>query len=56
MSECNINQDSQINDQKIFSKVNIYVEIFNKSMNDSDCVIPMLESNGAIVIYSKPDS
>jgi hypothetical protein len=35
--------------EKIFSKFNIYVEIFNKSINESDCVIPMLETNGAIV-------
>jgi hypothetical protein len=46
MSDSNILQDDI---SKIFDKVNVYVEIFNKNMNESDCVIPMLETNGATV-------
>ncbi len=35
--------------QGIFSGLNIFVEIFNNGKNQSDCVIPILEENGAIV-------
>jgi hypothetical protein len=48
MSDSNVLQDDK---SKIFDKINIYVEIFNKNTNESDCVIPTLESNGAIVFF-----
>ena len=42
--------------EKFFSDLNIYVEIFNKNINESDCVIPILESYGANVWDNKIDS
>ncbi len=42
--------------EKIFRDLNVYVEIFNKNINESDCVIPILETNGANVWDYKIDS
>ncbi len=39
----------QIIKEGIFSNLNIFVEIFNNGVNQSDCVIPILEEYGAIV-------
>lgn len=36
-------------EKKIFQNLNIFVEIFNNNINQSDCVIPKLKENGAMV-------
>lgn len=41
---------------KIFNKINIFVEIYNKNINESECVIPTLEQNGATVYNILLDS
>jgi hypothetical protein len=33
----------------IFKGMNIFVEIYNNGINQSDCVVPILEEKGAIV-------